>query len=472
MKRDLAIVCVSFVSTRVFFRVVGIEFDATPLSWFFQILDPLHLQTDLVRSLIYLHSQPPGFNLFLGLIMLVSGGCKVWLFARVYEIIGLTSIIAIYLIGRRLDIPRLVCLLAPILFMITPPAILYENWLFYTLPVMSMLVISAVFLQLYIARRHLLHGMIFFALLAGIVCTRTLFHTAWFIIIAAAMIIRSRENWKKTILCAVLPFLVIAGLHLKNFVLFGQVNLSSWFGMNIAKMTLSIPMEKMKPLTDSGKVSQIVLIEPFQSPEAYASFARFDTTTGIPVLDQPYKSTGYVNFNHVGYLAVSREYGLATSALMRKYPAYYGLSVTKALYKYLRPCSDSTIFPGENRYRIAHWVTAYHRYLVGDILKNVWSATFTNRYGQMRTIHLNFLYVFLPIVILWALYLSTRGRQKHGVPSDKMAVYRFMTFNLIYVTVIGNLFEMSENMRFRFLVLPFIYIFIMSMFKYFFNKKQ
>ena len=37
-----------------------------------QYLDPLLLKSDLLKSLFYLHSQPPIFNLFLGIVLKLS----------------------------------------------------------------------------------------------------------------------------------------------------------------------------------------------------------------------------------------------------------------------------------------------------------------------------------------------------------------------------------------------------------------
>ena len=45
----------------------GMFYVMTPLNYFWQILDPQWLQYDLLRSLIYLHSQPPLFNALVGI---------------------------------------------------------------------------------------------------------------------------------------------------------------------------------------------------------------------------------------------------------------------------------------------------------------------------------------------------------------------------------------------------------------------
>ena len=70
-KYGLVIVLV-FILSRIMFSLKGGSFLATPLLFAKQYLDPLLLENDLLRSLFYLHSQPPLFNFFLGAILKVS----------------------------------------------------------------------------------------------------------------------------------------------------------------------------------------------------------------------------------------------------------------------------------------------------------------------------------------------------------------------------------------------------------------
>ena len=58
-----------FVSRVAYAKFLNVAFDATPLAYYVQYLDPRLLQEDLLRSLLNLHSQPPAFNLFLGLVL-------------------------------------------------------------------------------------------------------------------------------------------------------------------------------------------------------------------------------------------------------------------------------------------------------------------------------------------------------------------------------------------------------------------
>jgi hypothetical protein len=228
--------------------------------------------------------------------------------------------------------------------------------------------------------------------------------------------------------------------------------------MNLTKLTFTVPLEKIKPLVRGKNLSEIIMIKPFSPPGCYQNFANFDTITTIPVLDKRYKSTGAVNFNHIGYLSVSRQYAHASISLLNKYPNYYGLSVIKSFYAYLRPSSDSIIMDGQNRRKIQSWVNFYEKYIIGDILQKIWHRPYVNRFGGKRDIHLNFLYLFIPLIYGWGILLSINGRRMLGLKREELIIIGYIMFNIIYVTIVGNLLDVGENMRFRFLVLPFTYV--------------
>lgn len=472
IKRDVFILLFFFVITRLLLYILGIRFDITPLHWFYQFLDPQNLRSHLLQSLFYLHSQPPGFNLFVGLILKLANGYELIVFSTIYRLIGLTSILALYTLLRKLKVSSPLALLSVMFFAISPPVIFYENWLFYTYPVTCLILISSLFLYNHFENETWTSLFFFFLIIALIVITRSLFHPIWFILILIGLLVSEKHSIKKVLLCALLPFLIIASLYLKNYLLFDQIHATSWFGMNLTKMTFTIPFEKITPLINKGEISDIAVIKPFRNPEAYTKYANFDTLTGIPVLDKKYRSTGFTNFNHIGYISVSKQYYSIAQYLIKKYPNYYGLSVIKAFYTYLRPCSDKKITAGNNRLRINWWFDFYEKYLLGDVLNNAWQTYYTNRFGQKRKVRINFLYIFIPVLYVWGIVLTIKSKRIFEFSRTDIRMLKYFMFNIIYVTMIGNFIDASENMRFRFLIVPFTYILIALMLKYFFNKPR
>jgi len=472
LKHGIVILSLFFITTRIIIYLAGIRFDASSLPWFYQYLDPLDLKSHLCQSLWYLHSQPPGFNIFLGSVLKLANGNKLVVFKTIYLAIGFFMSLALYTLLKKLHMPKIIALLTSIFFAAIPPVLLFENWLFYTYPIAFLLLVSGLVLSKYLDSHKWHYLFLFFLVISLIVMTRSLFHILWFVILLIGILIFQRRSTKKILLCALFPFLMILSLYLKNFLLFDQTTLTSWSGMNLIKMTFTIPFEKLTTLIDNDEISEIAAITPFSKPGTYEKYANFDTTTAISVLDRKYKSTGYINFNHVGYISVSKKYYSVALHLIKKYPDYYCFSVAKAFYAYLKPCSDILITAvNDNRQKINLWVQFYEDYLLGNILSRVWQKIYVNRFGQKRTIHFNFLYFFIPIVYVWGITLAFKGKKILNLSRNDLFLYKYFMFNIAYVTIIGNFFEVSENMRFRFLILPFTYILIAAITKYIFKKK-
>src|SRR6266436_5008681 len=81
-------VLAAFIISRILYSVAGIRFDATPIVNFWQYIDPLLMQRKLLESLWYLHMQPPGFNLAVGLIVKLFPATYGVVLSVIYLIIG------------------------------------------------------------------------------------------------------------------------------------------------------------------------------------------------------------------------------------------------------------------------------------------------------------------------------------------------------------------------------------------------
>jgi len=196
--------------------LIGVRFDITPLYWFYQFLDPQDLTADLSKSLMYLHIQPPGFNLFLGSVLKFSSGFELLTFKIIYMVMGLVLTLALYSILVRLKISAILALFSCMFFAISPPVIFFENWLFYTYRITLLMVVSCLVLHLYLEQHKWIFLFLFFIVLALIVITRSLFHPIWFIMILIWFIFFEKRKVKKILLCACFPLLIIAGIYIKT----------------------------------------------------------------------------------------------------------------------------------------------------------------------------------------------------------------------------------------------------------------
>ena len=177
----LAAVLSGYLLSRVIFIcVVGIEYDASPLGWFWQYIDPKLLLEDPWRSLYYHHAQPPLFNVYLASVLRFSLGDPNSLFWASYLGLGLVLHGSIYAVLSALGVRLWLAVAAPIAFALSPASILYENWLFYTYPLAALLIATALSLHRLASRGFKKRdALLFFSLLATAALTRSLFHLAW-----------------------------------------------------------------------------------------------------------------------------------------------------------------------------------------------------------------------------------------------------------------------------------------------------
>jgi hypothetical protein len=168
---------------RLAFVLKGGSFIATPLSFAYQYLDPLLLKHDLLRSLLYLNSQPPLFNLFLGTVLKVSPSPALS-YDVLFKTVGVLIPLLFYGILTALGIKHLLSLLVTIVFMLNPTLILYENLLYYTF-VEAFFVLLAIFFLLHWGRDKKFSDLfLFWISLLCLGMTRSLFHPLFFLITA------------------------------------------------------------------------------------------------------------------------------------------------------------------------------------------------------------------------------------------------------------------------------------------------
>jgi len=438
---ELAALAAVFLLSRLLYRTAGVHFDDGTLAFYWQYVDPRLLKTDLWRSVLHLHSQPPLFNLFLGAVLRLPGSLPHRVFHALFAACGLALGIALLALAARLGVPRWLRLPAVALFLASPGCVLTENLLFYGYPVMAGLALAALSLHRFAAAGRRADGLACFGLLAAVVLTQSLFHLVFFLAVATAgvtMTLRGRR--RAALAAAALPLLVATLWYARSAVLFGTFSSSSWLGMSLAKIaTKFVPPEELPRLAAEDPREAILSIEPFSPLGDYVGLVPLPLPTGIPVLDMPRKSTGAPNLNHLAYLEVSRRSLAATRAFVRRHPAEYLHGVVTSWLVYLRSGADSA-WLRDNRLRIAGLSRWFDR------LVYLQPQPFINRLGPS---HIAWsVFVLLPLALLHGVR-SARRRFREGDPAGA-ATLLFLVFTVIYVAVVGNSVEIGENNRFRF----------------------
>jgi hypothetical protein len=442
-KKGFIFVLAIFVISRIIYWQVGIRFDPTPVFWFWQYLDPYLLRHNLLQSVFYQHTQPPLLNLFIGFVMKSFPGHEIFFLNIFFVLCGLSICITMFFLFRRLRVHPVIGLGLTVMFLISPSSILYENWLYSTYPVMTLLCLSCFFLHRFLTDSER-SGIIFFSLLALIVLTRSTYQVLWFLLITAGMLHLCKNIRKNIIRAAIFPFIVLLLLCTKNFMVFGNFSTTSWLGMGLFRVAvLKVPEELKLQLIQQHQLSEVANHFPYSVVQTYPVALRTVALTNVAVLDQKVKTTGFNNYNHSSYVLLSRFYLKDAKYLISHYPGYYLRGFLSSIEVFLRSSSDYS-FLRVNSSRIQLWNNLFDRIFYLKL-----AETFN---GVCLVIA-----VGIPCVIAYCLFAL---RRKSVLPDSHQNMILFLFFNVLYVFVTANAFEYSENNRYRFEIDPFLLLLV------------
>lgn len=460
----LLVLVAFFVGSRGLAWALGLRFDTSPIDNFWQLIDVELLRTDLLRSLFYLHAQPPLFNLFVGVFV---RGPLVALLPWTYLAMTLGLQFALYGLLTRLGVAVWPAVAVACWFVARPGTLLVESWLMYDLPVTCLLAASAWALAVRcddeasgVDRswpRHLSAW-----LLGVLVLSRALFHALF--LIAAGLLAAWRRNSgdaggprlrldRRWLVALAGPLVLVSALYLKNAWLYGQLGTSSWLGMNWARVVQAgLDDEQIAELAArgeaEGKGHGILAVEPFGRLEDYEGLVpvmpppRF---ADVPLLTEPEKTTGARNFHHVGWIAVSDRYVAACGDAVAASPGAWPVGAAKGVFYLLQPLGEMPHLSRRIDREQTPGLAAYVDF--GRALSMPWQVRLA---GKPRHVFWTF-YVLVPAGLASAAWLTCTWWLR-GDPRWRAAA--FLLGASLYVFAVGCAFEVGENARFRAYVDP------------------
>jgi hypothetical protein len=445
----MGFVVLSFMVSRLLYLCAGLLFDLTPPRYFYQFIDPELLRNRLFESLWYLHGQPPLFNLFTGLLYQ-------WFSpqSRIYQVLffalGLAFSLVLYWLGLRLGLRRWVSASLAAWFMASPATVLYENLFFYTYPVVFILVLSVVALSKFLETKNFWWGLSFFGLLASLCLTWAIFHLAWMLVVIVLIGIYDR-NWRRLVLISLVPVLLVAGWYAKNYILFGSFGASSWAGLNLSHVTFlspSTPESVRNELVDQGEIAPYPVVEAFRSVEHYQGFMPVPPLRGIPILDAPLKSTDAVNFNHSFYIDLSDRMLRDALDFIQARPDLYLSSVKQGFSIYFHSSSDYLLLKDKPAPQLEIW---WDRIFYGQL--RPYGEDLTDRWeSDPRTVGWWLVVMYVAGILYGVKLILAPNKSSMAF----LAVIAFMTFTILYFTVMANFIDLGENNRFRFALDPLV----------------
>ncbi len=441
----LAVVTIGLLA-RAGYWLRGVRFSAEPLDYYIQFIDPALLRHDLLRSLFYLRDQPPGFNAFLGVVVKLFPVHFAWAFAAAYFAFGVVFAVALYTLLARLGVRWWLAALVTVLFLDSPIAILYENWLFYTFPVAVILCASALWLHRWATSRRFADALGFFALLALGVYWRNLLHPLWLGAIVVALIAVERAHRRQLALAALGPVVAVAALLVKHYVLFhAPFQGRPMQQMNLAAMTaMRLPEpERARLIREHTLVISDVPIT--AGPNGFRRYVTTPPKTGVPVLDEEYKpGSGFPNWNASIYVPVGELYGADARWALVHRPRYYLEGVGENLARYVLPSDQSDPF---NTRR-------YANRLALQPMLTWWNRLFAWQPAPNRTPWAHAL--AFPLLLLFALVYVVRAWRRDRAAALTVA---FALYSTLWISAATLLLSYGDHNRYRFKVSAFYCLF-------------
>ena len=447
------------------YYLLGVRFDDLSLPFGVHVLDPEFLRHRLAESLFYLHSQPPLFNLFLGLIVKLFPGHELVAFQFCYLAAGLALYLVLFALLRSLALSRALALGLSTWFMVSPSFVLYEHWLFYTLPMAALLALSALLFHRVIDQARAWQAAAFFSVLLLICLLHSMFHLLYYAFVTGALLLLRRSSRRCILLAGGVPFLLLLSLYVKNSVLFHQFTTSSWFGMSLYSITArAMPLEERRQLVAEGELSPLVLIRRLSPLSAYPRrYLQVPGFENVPALRQVVKSTGANNYNHLAYIALSKEYLRDDLWVILHRPRAYLVGLLNAWLCYFRSSSDYPLLYGNLR-RIVPVNCLYDYLFYGKVpFYRVHSSRVQIYYAPFAEPRLYvFLLAGLPALVIYGLRAGLRRDAGSPLSASQRLLVLYACFNIMFVAFVWNSVEVTENHRFRFATDP-LYVLLLGL---------
>lgn len=450
-KTALLLILLSIVF-RVIFSLNGGSFVARPLNFAMQYLDPVLLKEDLLRSLFYLHSQPPLFNLLLGLVLKVSPDPGLS-YELLFKTMGLLIPLLLYDILIVLGTGYLAAGMVSIVFMLNPTLILYEHLLYYTHVETFLVLLAICCLAHWGAGRNTAALVLFWSALLCLSLVRSLFHPVFFLVLALVLagylyrFMREQERARRFFFAAVVIVLLpLAALCIKNRLVFGFFGTSSWDGMSLWNKVNGYSAEELDALHRSGIISSRALeadLEPFKPITRYPGLeAEAAVRCHHPADCTAWKSTGKPNFNHIGYVLLSQQLWQDAGALIRRNPARFAFYTAGSYSLTLWYSSDSVHALFEKNLQAVGPLEKLYRYLWFGFLG------VQNRHTDSK-IWLYTGFVTMLYLLLYGAACANLVRPGGQQFRTVCLVCLFCLAVHVYTLLVSSVIEFGENNRFR-----------------------
>ncbi len=432
--RDVLWITALFVLSRVVAYMAGIRFMSSPLFWFWQYLPVSLLSDHLFESILFLHMQPPLFNLFLGVILSLFPYHAGTVFHLLFCALGYATVLLMHTSLIKLGIQHIIRRILIVLFIISPAALGYEHWLFYP-HMLAFLFMAAVFFLLHASVTDRTRLWIFFLLTCAVITlTRALYHPVWFFTCCLICKVVSGMSFRRLLRIAWLPATLVLLVLGKNSILFHTPTLSSWTGMNCARVSiLPHSPSRIDSLINEDVLTHTARIRPFAPAENYLSLFSQKPHANADAVTMRRKKNGHPNYNHWVYRYAGPDYFRDAMTLARLYPRAFLSQVAHAWYIYFLPSSYNSMWE-ENLTLLSDYAKHYNR---------IWGVGFISPAAG------GFLFYLCMCISVTLAIIRPRF-----FPHRVRVLVLFVCGSILFSSLIMNTCEIGENNRFKYALEP------------------
>lgn len=453
---------------------LGLGFDMHLMKFGWQFADTEWLMKDAAHTLWNMHGQPPLFNLILALALKISPLFPGLVLKPLFLCFGFLFLFTFYETLKLLKVGFFIRFPLLLILAFHPDFLLYERWLFYTMPCAALLSCSFLFLLIFLKKKKYRFSFIFFSILTVLALSRSLFHYTWILLVLTLIVLFSeKEVSRKKVLYSALPLLLLFFWQSKNMTQFGFFGTSSWSGMSLAKVVF---YGKNKYPSPKG----IAKIHPFAPLYLYKPFLNKEKLPK-PEEDTPdilfyaFKRDSVPNFHHPDYLTVSRMYRTEAFKAISEKPGVYTENVMYAAGLFFNSPTNYSFFSHQLP-KLAAWTSLSRRYIDWVVIT---PKSVGNLEGGVFSLSFRALLLYLSMgAFSFRLFLRKAFLGKALKPDEAFLCIAGMT--CMFVWTVSSFFEWGENMRFRFLALGLEWVWLgycikaiyKSLHKLFYMKKE
>ena len=434
--------------------LTGQRFDTAYLGFGWQLIPWDILSTDPLRSVWYLHVQPPGWNLLLGVLAKLSPFTDAITLQVLMAAFGIAVVYLASRLGRRLGLSARAAAVLALAATLHPEVLKGAFEPNYELAVAALMLAWLVAVARLADERPRRRALIVVSvLLTALVMTRSLYHPLFLVVVLGLVGLAHRSRIDRRTVAAVVavPLVVVGGWMMKNEALFGTPTLSSWFGMNLQRAVIPVlPLDDLEKMHERGEVSDIAMIGPFGNYGLYEPVVK----PCVPEhshrsLVEPMRTTDPYspNFNYECFLPVFDQAGSDAWAVIKKYPGTWW----KGRMWSLRTTVAVSVMPSESKsivMRSLDDVYSVARLDYRGVLSTEgWGTPIYGRLEAPTDFGLSLVAIY-GLTIGLALQAAIDWLRRRRIEARDL-LHLLIGFSVAFTVVVGAVAELGEQARFR-----------------------